>query len=51
MIHRALISVSDKAGLVELGRSLNALGIEILSTGGRPACSSKLACRSSMFPT
>jgi phosphoribosylaminoimidazolecarboxamide formyltransferase/IMP cyclohydrolase len=34
MIHRALISVSDKTGLVELGRSLCDRGIEIVSTGG-----------------
>src|SRR5258708_32779729 len=33
-IERALISVSDKEGLVELGRALAAHGIEILSTGG-----------------
>ncbi|MDA0998022.1 MAG: bifunctional phosphoribosylaminoimidazolecarboxamide formyltransferase/IMP cyclohydrolase [Proteobacteria bacterium] len=33
-IARALISVSDKSGLIELGRDLAALGIEILSTGG-----------------
>ena len=32
-IHRALISVYDKTGLVELGRSLAGKGIEILSTG------------------
>lgn len=32
-IHRALISVYDKTGLVELGRTLAASGIEILSTG------------------
>ena len=31
---RALISVSDKRGLVELGRGLAALGWEIVSTGG-----------------
>ncbi len=31
---RALVSVSDKRGVVELGRALAALGIEILSTGG-----------------
>jgi phosphoribosylaminoimidazolecarboxamide formyltransferase/IMP cyclohydrolase len=31
---RALISVSDKTGILELGRALAALGIEILSTGG-----------------
>ena len=33
-IKRALISVSDKTGIIELANSLNALGIEILSTGG-----------------
>ena len=32
-IHRALISVYDKTGLVELGRTLADKGIEILSTG------------------
>ena len=31
---RALISVSDKTGIVEFARALNELGIEILSTGG-----------------
>jgi phosphoribosylaminoimidazolecarboxamide formyltransferase / IMP cyclohydrolase len=33
-IRRALISVSDKTGIVELGRALTARGVEILSTGG-----------------
>jgi phosphoribosylaminoimidazolecarboxamide formyltransferase/IMP cyclohydrolase len=33
-IRRALLSVSDKAGLVDLARSLAARGVEILSTGG-----------------
>ena len=33
-IKRALISVSDKTGLVELGRGLADAGVEILSTGG-----------------
>ena len=31
---RALISVSDKTGVVEFARALTALGIEIVSTGG-----------------
>ncbi|MDR2464736.1 MAG: bifunctional phosphoribosylaminoimidazolecarboxamide formyltransferase/IMP cyclohydrolase [Streptococcaceae bacterium] len=31
---RALISVSDKTGIVELAKELVALGIEIISTGG-----------------
>ncbi|MEJ0015134.1 MAG: bifunctional phosphoribosylaminoimidazolecarboxamide formyltransferase/IMP cyclohydrolase [Acetobacteraceae bacterium] len=33
-IRRALISVSDKAGLVPFAQALAALGVEILSTGG-----------------
>ena len=33
-IRRALISVSDKTGLVELGQFLAGHGVEILSTGG-----------------
>jgi phosphoribosylaminoimidazolecarboxamide formyltransferase / IMP cyclohydrolase len=33
-VRRALISVSDKSGIVELARALNARGIELLSTGG-----------------
>ncbi len=33
-IRRALISVSDKSGLVEFGRFLSQSGVEILSTGG-----------------
>jgi phosphoribosylaminoimidazolecarboxamide formyltransferase/IMP cyclohydrolase len=33
-IKRALISVSDKTGLVELGQALAGHGVEILSTGG-----------------
>ena len=33
-IHRALISVSDKTGIVELARTLHDRGVELLSTGG-----------------
>lgn len=33
-IKRALISVSDKTGIVEFAEKLQAYGIEILSTGG-----------------
>ncbi|MDD4051074.1 MAG: bifunctional phosphoribosylaminoimidazolecarboxamide formyltransferase/IMP cyclohydrolase [candidate division Zixibacteria bacterium] len=33
-IRRALVSVSDKTGLAELGRRLEAMGVEIISTGG-----------------
>jgi len=36
-IARALISVADKTGLVELGRALRARDVEILSTGGTAA--------------
>jgi phosphoribosylaminoimidazolecarboxamide formyltransferase/IMP cyclohydrolase len=34
VIRRALISVSDKQGLVEFARALSSRGVEILSTGG-----------------
>ncbi len=33
-VQRALISVSDKTGIVEFAKELTSLGIEILSTGG-----------------
>jgi phosphoribosylaminoimidazolecarboxamide formyltransferase/IMP cyclohydrolase len=33
-IERALISVSDKTGVVEFARVLHSLGVEIISTGG-----------------
>ncbi|MEK7322770.1 MAG: bifunctional phosphoribosylaminoimidazolecarboxamide formyltransferase/IMP cyclohydrolase [Pseudomonadota bacterium] len=33
-IQRALISVSDKTGVVDFARALSQLGVEILSTGG-----------------
>ncbi|MEJ5143415.1 bifunctional phosphoribosylaminoimidazolecarboxamide formyltransferase/IMP cyclohydrolase [Gluconobacter albidus] len=33
-VRRALLSVSDKTGLIELGRALAAHGAELLSTGG-----------------
>ena len=36
-IGRALISVSDKTGLLDLARSLAARGVELLSTGGTAA--------------
>lgn len=34
MIKRALLSVSDKTGLIDFARALHALGVELLSTGG-----------------
>ena len=33
-VRRALISVSDKTGLIDLGKALQKRGVEILSTGG-----------------
>ncbi len=33
-IRRALLSVSDKTGLIELARGLDALGVALISTGG-----------------
>jgi phosphoribosylaminoimidazolecarboxamide formyltransferase/IMP cyclohydrolase len=33
-VRRALLSVSDKSGIVELARALGALGVELVSTGG-----------------
>ena len=34
MMKQALISVSDKTGVVEFARALSALGVQLLSTGG-----------------
>ena len=36
-IRRALLSVSDKAGVVELAKALAAAGVELVSTGGTAA--------------
>jgi len=33
-LKRALLSVSDKTGLVDLARALAGRGVELLSTGG-----------------
>ncbi|WP_317056349.1 bifunctional phosphoribosylaminoimidazolecarboxamide formyltransferase/IMP cyclohydrolase [Roseovarius rhodophyticola] len=33
-VRRALLSVSDKTGLIELGRALSERGVELVSTGG-----------------
>src|ERR1700712_3926479 len=33
-VRRALLSVSDKTGLLDLARGLDALGIALISTGG-----------------
>src|SRR4030066_2409803 len=40
-VKRALVSVSDKTGLVEFAKGLQELGIEILSTGGTHAALEK----------
>ena len=44
-IRRALISVSDKTGLVPFARALAGRGVEVLSTGGPPGCCATPACR------
>lgn len=41
MIKRALISVSDKSGIVDFGSALHKLGVEIISTGGTAAALEK----------
>jgi len=41
-VKRALISVSDKAGMEELAKGLHAHGVEILSTGGTAKMISEL---------
>ncbi|MEI9967188.1 MAG: hypothetical protein WDM87_00625 [Terracidiphilus sp.] len=33
-IRRALLSVTDKSGLVEFARALSSFGVELISTGG-----------------
>lgn len=37
-VRRALLSVSDKAGIVEFAQALSARGVELLSTGALPVC-------------
>lgn len=41
MIRRALVSVSDKRGIVDFCRELSRLGVEIVSTGGTSSLLSK----------
>ncbi len=36
-VGRALLSVSDKTGLIDLARALTAMGVELISTGGSAA--------------
>ena len=44
-IRRALISVSDKTGLVPFAQALAANGVEILSTGGSAKACARPAYR------
>ncbi len=37
-IQRAILSVTDKSGLVDFARKLAALGVELVSTGGTASC-------------
>ncbi len=39
-IRRALLSVTDKTGLVEFARALTGYGVELVSTGGTARSSS-----------
>jgi phosphoribosylaminoimidazolecarboxamide formyltransferase/IMP cyclohydrolase len=45
VVRRALVSVSDKTGLPELGKALAAAGVEVLSTGGTAAALEKAGVR------
>ena len=45
-VARALISVSDKKGILDLGKRLAKLGVEILSTGGTARALREARCRS-----
>jgi phosphoribosylaminoimidazolecarboxamide formyltransferase/IMP cyclohydrolase len=45
MVRRAVLSVSDKAGLVPFARRLAALGVELLSTGGTQRALSEAGLR------
>jgi phosphoribosylaminoimidazolecarboxamide formyltransferase/IMP cyclohydrolase len=45
MVRRAVLSVSDKAGLVPFARRLAALGVELLSTGGTQRALSQAGLR------
>ncbi len=45
VVRRALVSVSDKAGIAELSRELSGLGVEIVSTGSTAAVISDAGVR------
>jgi phosphoribosylaminoimidazolecarboxamide formyltransferase / IMP cyclohydrolase len=50
-IQRALISVSDKTGLVDFARRLHAHGVELLSTGGTAHALRAAGSPPATFPT
>jgi phosphoribosylaminoimidazolecarboxamide formyltransferase/IMP cyclohydrolase len=50
-IARALLSVSDKTGLAELGQALARHQIELVSTGGTPGRCATPGWRCATFPT
>ena len=50
-IRRALLSVSDKTGLVDLARALAGFGVELISTGGtRKSLADAGQIRAAVFP-
>ena len=49
-VARALISVSDKTGLAELGAALAARGVELVSTGGTCEAASKFVASGASPP-
>ena len=44
-IRQALLSVSDKTGIVEFAQGLVQRGVKLLSTGGTQNCWSSMVCR------
>jgi phosphoribosylaminoimidazolecarboxamide formyltransferase/IMP cyclohydrolase len=50
-VRRALLSVSDKTGVIDLARALAERGVDLVSTGGtaKPAIR-EAACRSATSP-
>ncbi len=50
-VRRALLSVSDKTGLVDFARGLVELGVELVSTGGTARALAEAAFRSARSRT
>ena len=48
---RALVSVSDKSGVVEFAKELTVLGYEVVSTGGRQKLSGRPVLKLHMLVT